>query len=72
MAQLQTSRARLTRALLGQDRGITEPPGPYTEHGMQGGFFAFGRHHGFASSVMVDIDEDAQPGPTPPGWEDND
>ena len=71
LAQLQTSRTRLTRALLGQDRGITEPPGPYTEHGMQGGFFAFGRRHGFASSVMVDMDDEAQPAPIPPGWEDN-
>jgi len=32
--QLQTNRAQLTRALLGADRGITEPPGPYAEHGI--------------------------------------
>jgi cell division protease FtsH len=73
VAQLQTSRAQLTRALLGQDRGITEPPGPYVEHGMQGGFVAFGRHrHGFATPGMVDMDDDAAPAPIPPGWEDQD
>jgi cell division protease FtsH len=72
VAQLQTSRAHLTRALLGQDRGITEPPGPYIEHGMQGGFAAFSRHHhGFASPGIVPMDEEAGPAPIPPGWEDN-
>jgi hypothetical protein len=72
VAQLQTSRAQLTRALLGQDRGITEPPGPYIEHGTHSGFVAFGQHHGFASHATVDIDDDAAPAPIPPGWEDED
>jgi hypothetical protein len=70
VAQLQTSRARLTRALLGEDRGITEPPGPYVEHGMHGGYVAWGRHH--HGVAFIDADEEATPAPIPPGWEDDD
>jgi DNA polymerase III delta prime subunit len=71
LAQLQTSRARLTRALLGEDRGFTEPPGPYTDHGMHRGFFAFGARPGLAPTLMVGTDEDdTRPPPVPPGWED--
>jgi cell division protease FtsH len=71
VAQLQASRAQLTRGLLGQARGITEPPGPYVEHGLQGGFVSFGgHHHAFVTSGAVDMDEDASPAPIPPGWED--
>lgn len=70
VAQLQTSRAQLTRALLGEDRGITEPPGPYAEHGRHG-FAAFpGAHYGFASAGYSD--DDAEPAPIPPGWEADD
>jgi ATP-dependent 26S proteasome regulatory subunit len=67
VAELLTSRARLTRALLGQDRGISDPPGPYVEHA---GYVALGRrHHGWA---FVDVDDDAAPAPLPPGWKDDD
>jgi ATP-dependent 26S proteasome regulatory subunit len=70
--QLQTSRAHLTRALLGEDRGITEPPGPYVEHGFRGAFVARSRHarHFFGPGV-VDMAESAGPSPIPPGWDDD-
>jgi hypothetical protein len=71
VGQLQTSRAQLTRALLGEDRGITEPPGPYIEHGFEGGFVALNRRrHLFAPPGSAEMDEDAGPAPIPPGWED--
>jgi hypothetical protein len=64
--QLQTSRAQLTRALLGQDRGIAEPPGSFGAHG----FASFRAHpHRYVGFMGVD-DEDAGPAPVPPGWED--
>jgi hypothetical protein len=72
VAQLQTSRAQLTRALLGQDRGITEPPGPYIEHGMQGFAASARHHHRFPSPGIVPMQDDAEPAPIPPGWEDDD
>jgi cell division protease FtsH len=72
VAQLQTSRAQLTRALLGQDRGITEPPGPYIEHGMQGFVASAGPYHRFPSPGIAPIQDDAEPTPIPPGWEDDD
>src|SRR5204862_4827805 len=64
--QLQTSRAHLTRALLGEDRGITEPPGPYLEHGFAG--LNVGRRYpvggmGWAPAV----EDDPGPAPVPPG-----
>jgi hypothetical protein len=69
VAQLQTSRAQLTRALLGEDRGVAEPPGPYAGHG----FTSFSRHsHGFVTHAVVYGGEDAGPPPVPPGWEDDD
>ena len=67
--QLQTSRARLNRALLGEDRGITEPPGPYVEHDMPGRYLGFSHRHGWQ---MFAADEDPAPAPIPPGWEDED
>jgi hypothetical protein len=71
VAQLQTSRAQLTRALLGEDRGITQPPGPYSEHGVSGGFVGFAsRHHMFGRPAFAEAEEDAGPAPIPPGWED--
>lgn len=73
VAQLQASRTQLSRALLGQDRGITEPPGPYIEHGIHGGFATFTRHHrGFPGTGIVGMQDDADPAPMPPGWEDDD
>jgi cell division protease FtsH len=71
VAQLRTSRAQLTRALLGQDRGITEPPGPYIEHGMQGFVASTGHHHRFRGTGIIGIQDDAEPAPIPPGWEDD-
>jgi cell division protease FtsH len=44
--QLQTSRARLTRALLGADRVTSEPPGPFAEHRAFAGFAAHGQLRG--------------------------
>lgn len=70
VAQLQTSRARLTRALLGQDRGIAEPPGHHVAHGVQGFASFAARGHGFGAYAFMDTDDDdAQPAPIPPGWE---
>ena len=59
--QLQSSRAHLTRALLGADRGITEPPGPYVEHGWVA--------HAMPARYRAFPDE-AEPATPPPGWED--
>jgi DNA polymerase III delta prime subunit len=71
--QLRSSRAQLTRALLGEDRGITEPPGPYLDHGRYGFSALTHRRRGFASYAVMDPDdEDAGPAPVPPGWEDDD
>jgi SpoVK/Ycf46/Vps4 family AAA+-type ATPase len=69
VAQLQTIRAKLNRALLGEDHGITEPPGPYV--GMQR-FTAFTRHHHGFGPRFVDMDDETGPAPIPPGWEDDD
>jgi cell division protease FtsH len=69
VAQLQASRAQLTRALLGGDRGITEPPGPYIEHGFQGRSVGPGvTWRPFTSRLQMT--EDAEPAPIPPGWQD--
>jgi SpoVK/Ycf46/Vps4 family AAA+-type ATPase len=70
VAQLHTSRTQLTRALLGQDRGITEPPGPYVGRQRVSAFTR--HHHGFGWSGFVDTDDEAGPAPIPPGWEDDD
>ena len=67
--QLQSSRQHLMRALLGADRGITQPPGPYVE----GGWTSFGARPGvfYGSSMRVTTGEDEGPGATPPpGWDD--
>jgi hypothetical protein len=67
--QLQASRASLTRALLGGDRGVTQPPGPFLEQGFAG----FGMRRGaFMSHVGITMDEDAGPPPTPAGWAEDD
>jgi hypothetical protein len=67
--QLQSSRAHLTRALLGEDRGITEPPGHYA---VGGGFVAHPRPGMFYRSA-VSLTESEGPGAAPPpGWEDED
>jgi DNA polymerase III delta prime subunit len=66
--QLQASRAQLTRALLGEDRGITEPPGTH------GGFVGFARHRHYLREPGFPIgldEEDTGPPPIPPGWEDD-
>ncbi len=70
VAQLQSSRARLTRALLGEDRGITEPPGLYVEHAGPGPFFVHQamRHAG----PTFGEEEEPGPAPIPPGWEGDD
>jgi hypothetical protein len=65
VTQLHTSRAQLTRALLGEDRGITEPPGPYITDFTR-------RHTGFGWSGYIEPDDDTGPAPIPPGWEDDD
>lgn len=70
--QLQTSRARLTRALLGEDRGITEPPGPYVEHGFQGRFVGLNMRRRYLAAPGVVTDEDPGGAAVPPGWEDSD
>jgi cell division protease FtsH len=64
--ELRSSRARLTRALLGAGRGVTEPPGPYQESG----WMAYGRPRPgrFRSSPAALEDDDAA-GHTPPGWD---
>jgi ATP-dependent 26S proteasome regulatory subunit len=70
--QLQASRAQLTRALLGEDRGVTDPPGPYAEHTMHGFAVSSHRHPGYRSLAFVDDADDAGPTPIPPGWEGDD
>jgi ATP-dependent Zn protease len=72
-AHLQSSRARLTRALLGQDRGITTPPGPYVEHGFHGFHGLPSFRHGPVTPAVAYFDdgEDGAP-PVPPGWESED
>jgi cell division protease FtsH len=63
--ELRSSRARLTRALLGAGRGVTQPPGPYQEDGwMAYGPGLPGRVHRSAGEA------DDQPGAVPPGWDD--
>jgi hypothetical protein len=70
VAQLQTSRARLTRALLGQDRGITEPPGYHVAHGAQRFASLAARGQAVGSFAFMDTgDDEAGPAPIPPGWE---
>ena len=69
VAQLQTGRASLTRALLGADRGITEPPGPYVEHGWTAMRARPGLvHYDTPAAVYTDTDARAN---VPPGWEDD-
>ncbi|MGZ4649109.1 MAG: AAA family ATPase [Kineosporiaceae bacterium] len=69
--ELRTSRSGLTRALLGADRGITTPPGPYAgpewfSHGPRG-HIAGGP---FPGPFPVEQDHtDARPA-VPPGWEE--
>jgi cell division protease FtsH len=66
--QLQASRAQLTRALLGEDRGFTEPPGPFAEHHFVGRAMT---RRGFAMPAMY-VDSDEGPGAEPPpGWDDD-
>ena len=64
--ELRSSRARLTRALLGAGRGITRPPGPYQEDG----WMAYGppRPGRVRFSAGEPVDDD--PGAVPPGWDD--
>jgi cell division protease FtsH len=64
--QLQSSRAHLTRALLGADRGVTQPPGPYAERG----FASFISRPGRAYASYVSVEEDGPGAAPPPGWED--
>ena len=67
--QLQNSRAQLTRALLGEDRGITDPPGPYIEHG----FVGLSQHRrAFARPAVLHAEAEVGPAPIPPGWGDDD
>jgi ATP-dependent 26S proteasome regulatory subunit len=64
--ELRSGRARLTRALLGAGRGVTQPPGPYQEDG----WMTFGpprpSRFGFSPGEPGD-----DPGAVPPGWEDH-
>jgi hypothetical protein len=62
--------------LLGEDRGITEPPGPYVEHGAYRPVWGFpGRHRHFVMDSGFgfdeDVDDDSGAAPIPPGWEDD-
>jgi hypothetical protein len=60
--ELGSSRARLTRALLGADRGITQPPGTFEE----AGWMMYGPHRPMPGAYV----EDSAP-PVPPGWDDD-
>jgi cell division protease FtsH len=60
--ELGSSRARLTRALLGADRGITEPPGAFEE----AGWMMYGPHRPMPGAYVED-----SPPPVPPGWDDD-
>lgn len=69
--QLRNSRAQLTRALLGEDRGITQPPGTYGEPGHASGFFAYTPmpRRFIAKPGIAPAPDDAEPPAVPPGWE---
>lgn len=73
VGQLQSSREHLIRALLGADRGITEPPGGYSAHRHVGAVLRPGIAYarGFASHVPGGEEGDSGATP-PPGWEDDD
>ena len=72
VAQLQSSREHLIRALLGADRGVTQPPGPYAE---QRAWTSVIARPGIAyrSFAAFSSDDEDGPGATPPpGWEEED
>src|SRR3954451_2679943 len=64
--ELRSSRARLTRALLGAGRGITEPPGPYQETGWMG---YGGPRPGRFRASPAELEDDDAAGRAPPGWD---
>jgi cell division protease FtsH len=66
--ELRSSRARLTRALLGVGRGITEPPGRYQPQ--EDGWMVYGPPlpAPFHPSAGETVNND--PGAVPPGWDD--
>ncbi|HET7311259.1 MAG TPA: ATP-binding protein [Mycobacteriales bacterium] len=79
--QLQASRAQLTRALLGESRGITHPPGAFAEHGFES-YVGLGQRPGLIArrgasftsfgAAFIDDGDDAAPPSPPPGWADDD
>jgi SpoVK/Ycf46/Vps4 family AAA+-type ATPase len=66
--ELRSSRARLTRALLGVGRGITEPSGRYQPQ--EDGWMVYGPPlpAPFHPSAGETVNND--PGAVPPGWDD--
>jgi ATP-dependent Zn protease len=68
--QLRSSRAGLTRALLGADRGITEPPGPYAERPWVMGVPQRMRQFAGPFPGAVPPDSDSGRPDVPAGWED--
>src|SRR4051794_10231566 len=64
--ELRSSRARLTRALLGAGRGVTEPPGAYQE----GGWMAYGPPRPGRVRLSPGESGGADPETVPPGWDD--
>ena len=74
VAQLQSSREHLIRALLGADRGVTQPPGAYASRG-QVSFTSVARPGiAYASGLSFRPfggDEDGPGAEPPPGWEDD-
>jgi cell division protease FtsH len=66
-AELGSSRARLTGALLGAGRGITEPPGAYPE----AGWMAFSPGRPGRVRMLPGESVDDGPGAVPPGWDDD-